>query len=181
MGSFAVAMKNLSTRQLAVAHAVAATIFEADSLHPVPPERLDFTMRELRAYVARAGLQTRAAFRAAFIVVQFAPLFLIGRLHRFTSLSAQAKAVYLRKLEAGPLGLVMVLLKTVLSFVYFEHPDALASTGYDAQGLLGPAWAAGSPSPISKLRVIENPAPAQVAPESEPAPELLPGRVAEGA
>ena len=43
-------------------------------------------------------------------------------------------------------------------------PEALASTGYDAQGLLGPAWEVdGAPA---RLRVIEG------APELEPVASL---------
>lgn len=159
MGSTDIDMKALTSRQLEIARTVAATLFETDASKPLPPERLDFAIEELRDFTARAGIQTRMAFNAAFIVVQLAPLLFLGKLRRFTRLSAIARKRCIQKLESSRLGLVMVLLKTVLSFVYFEHPDALASTGYDAEGLLGPAWAVGGRSPIAKLplRVIDNP------------------------
>lgn len=179
MGSVAVDMKTLTSRQLAVARAIAATLFEADSQHPVPRERLDFVLQELRAYVSRVGLQTRVAFGAAFFVVQHAPFLLLGKIQRFTRLSGDARRRYLEKLEKSRFGLVMVLLKTMLSFMYFEHPDALAGTGYDAQGLLGPAWAAGAASPISRLRVLTNPKNPE--PASAPEPDARPAGVAKGA
>ncbi|AKU89722.1 hypothetical protein AKJ08_0109 [Vulgatibacter incomptus] len=155
---------------------MAATLFEADG--PVPRERLDFAIEELRAYVARVGFQTRLAFDAAFFVMQVAPLFVFGKLRRFTSLSTLARRRCIERLEQSRLGLVVVLLKTMLSMVYFEHPDALAGTGYDAEGLIGPAWAQGSTSPLSKLKlqVIETP----VSDEPEQLPVPAAGRVAGG-
>lgn len=179
MGSIAIEMKTLSSRQLAVARAIAATLFEADATHPVPRERLDFTLQELRAYVSRVGLQTRLAFGFAFFVLQHAPFLLMGKIRRFTKLSGDARRRYLEKLEKSRLGLVVVLVKTVLSFVYFEHPDALAGTGYDAQGLLGPAWAAGATSPISRLRVLVGETTKTDRPE--PSAEPRPATVAKGA
>jgi len=185
MGSTPIDMKTLSSRQLQIAYAVAATLFEADAASPVPKERLEFAMEELRAFAARVGLQTRLAFKAAFVVMQLAPFLMLGKVQRFTRLSMIARRRCLKKLEASRFGLVVVLLKTILSFVYFEHPEALAETGYDAEGLLGPAWAAGTTSPISKLklRVIENPilpAPSEQEPVVAPAPVATPGRAAGG-
>ncbi|HWV37914.1 MAG TPA: hypothetical protein VN033_05500 [Vulgatibacter sp.] len=177
MGSIAIDMKTLTSRQLAVARAIAATLFEADALHPVPRERLDLVLQDLRAYVARVGLQTRLALGAAFFVLQHAPFLLIGKIGRFTRLSGEARRRYLERLERSRFGIVMVLVKTLLCFVYFEHPDALAGTGYDAQGLLGPAWALGAASPISRLRVLEsNPSPSEAS-----ASEARPTTVAKGA
>lgn len=179
MGSSAVDMKTLSSRQLAVARAIAATLFEADALHPVPRERLDFALQELRAYVSKVGLQTRLALGAAFFVLQHAPFLLIGKIRRFTRLSGEARRKYLEKLERSRFGIVMVLVKTLLSFVYFEHPDALAGTGYDAQGLLGPAYAVGAAPPTSRLRVLES--PPNPSPPEEPSSEVRPATVAKGA
>ena len=178
MGSTAIEMKTLSSRQLAVARAIAATLFEADARHPVPRVRLDFVLQELRAYAARVGLQTRLALGAAFFVLQHAPFLLVGKIKRFTRMSGDARRKYLEKLERSRIGIVMVLVKTLLSFMYFEHPDALAGTGYDAQGLLGPAYALGAASPIARMRVLEshpNPNP----PADQP--ELRPASVAKGA
>ena len=147
-------MKTLSPRQLAIVRAVAATLF--DDGGGVPDERIAFTLRGLRAYLERAGLQTRMAFRAALLVVQFAPLLLLGRLHRFVRLAPAERARCLLRLETSRLGLVLVLLKTTLCLHYFEHPEVLARTGYDGQGLIGPAWQVEpAPEPEHKLPLLQ--------------------------
>lgn len=148
-------MRTLSARQLVIFRAVAATIV-AEPGAPVPPDRLDFTVSELRLYAASMGRQTRLAFGLALLVVQLAPLFLIGRLSRFTNLADAGRLRCLERLETSPLGLLLVLLKTMVCFVYYEHPDALASTGYDGVGLLGPAHVEGA-SPLAPLVADENP------------------------
>src|SRR5262245_50579744 len=133
-------MRSLNNRQISVARAVCGGFFD-DGSGSLPPERLDFATKELRRVIGRAGWQTRIAFRFACLVIQFAPLLLLGRLKRFARLDVAARQAVLRRLERSRLGLVVVLLKTTLCMVYFEHPDALSETGYDAQGMLGPAWA----------------------------------------
>lgn len=150
-------MRTLSVRQQVVARAVMAALFD-DGAEGVPKERLDWALVELRSYVARVGLQTRLAFRAAFWVVQLSPLFLRGKLRRFVRLPVADRVELLLKLERSRLGLVVVLLKTICSMLYFEHPDALARTGYDGQGLLGPAWLTDEkpkpPAPSSHLPIL---------------------------
>lgn len=148
-------MRTLSARQLVIFRAVAATIV-AEPGAPVPPERLDFAVSELRLYASSMGGQTRLAFGLALLVVQLAPLFLIGRLSLFTNLPAPGRLSCLERLEAGPLGLLLVLLKTMVCLLYYEHPDALAATGYDAVGLLAPAHVEGA-SPLARLVPDEGP------------------------
>lgn len=130
-------MKTLSTRHLALARAISSALFD-DGEAGVPEERLSWVARELEAQFLSMGTQTRLAFRAAFWVVQFLPLLWGMRLRRFVRLSLPDRIGFLSWLETSRLGLILVLLKTVLGTVYFEHPDALARTGYDGQGLFGP-------------------------------------------
>jgi|SRR5690606_10799504 len=167
-------MSVLSLRQLRIARALTATLFDDGT--GVPPERLDYAMAELVGYAARVGRMTRLALRFALWVMQLAPFLLFGVFRTFTRASVELRERCLRRLEGSRLGLVVVLLKTVLSMIYFEHPDALASTGYDAQGLLGPAWAQGSPPPVVKLQVVHEPAG-----EGLPVPTALSGNALGGA
>lgn len=134
-------MKTLSPRRLAVTRAVLCTLVDYGP-GSVPEDRIAFTLRELRAYLDRVGFQTRIAFRAALLVVQLSPLLLLRSWRRFVRLPPAERARCLVGLERSRLGLVVVLLKTTLCLHWFEHPDALARTGYDGQGLLGPAWIA---------------------------------------
>ncbi len=151
-------MKDLSPRQLAVVRRVMETLFDEGS-GSLPEERVAFVFASLRPWFARAGLQTQMAFRGALLVVQFSPLLFLRRLQRFVRLGAAERARCLVGIERSRrLGLLMVLLKTALGLHYFEHPEMLARTGYDGEGLLGPAWArdGGSPLPAtgSKLQVV---------------------------
>lgn len=166
-------MRVLSFRQLRIARALTATLFDDGS--GVPAERLDYAMTELVGYASRVGRMTKLALSFALWVMQLAPFLLFGIFRRFTGVSAEMRERCLRRLETSRLGLVVVLLKTVLAMIYFEHPDALASTGYDAQGLLGPAWAQGSASPVRKLPVVEASTPDEVA-----LPQVLPRGVMGG-
>lgn len=140
-------MKTLSTRQLALARAISAALFD-DGEAGVPEERLSWVARELKAHFVAMGTQTRLAFRAAFWVVQFLPILWGLKLRRFARLSLADRVRFLSWLETSRFGLILVLLKTVLGTVYFEHPDALARTGYDGLGLLGPTRLLPAVSPV---------------------------------
>lgn len=142
-------MTFLSPRRLAVTRAVLCTMVDhgAGSL---TEERVAFTLRELRAYLDRAGLQTRVAFRGALLVVQLSPLLLLRRVRRFVHQSPDARARCLARLERSRLGLVVVLLKTTLCLHWYEHPEVLARTGYDGEGLLAPAFAEGAAPPVAR-------------------------------
>lgn len=144
-------METLSPRRLAVTRAVLCTLVDAGP-GTVPEDRVAATLRELRAYLARVGLQTRLAFRAALLVVQLSPLLLRQSWRRFVRLSPAERTRCLARLERSRLGLVVVLLKTTLCLHWFEHPEVLARTGYDGQGLLGPAWIVDAPPQAEVVR-----------------------------
>ncbi len=143
-------MASLSPRSLDVAAAVAEALFDRGARGRVPPERLAFLRAELASYARSIGPQTSLALRAALLVAQLAPLALGPRRARLTSLPPDERGHALEALERSRLGLVVVLLKVTLTMLYFEHPAALAETGYDAQGLRGPAFAPGA-SPLLPL------------------------------
>jgi hypothetical protein len=142
-------MTFLSPRRVAVTRAVLCTIVDhgAGSL---TEERIAFTLRELRAYLDHVGLQTRIAFRAALLVVQLSPWLLLRGLRRFVHQAPTERARCLAGLERSRLGLVVVLLKTTLCLHWYEHPEVLARTGYDGEGLLGPAYAEGAAPPVAR-------------------------------
>lgn len=131
-------MKTLSARQIILARSIASALFD-DGAAGVPEDRLAHVARELRAHFLRMGHQTRLAFRASLWMVQLSPILWRVRLRRFVGLSLPDRIRFLTWLETSRFGLVLVLLKTVFGTLYFEHPDALAHSSYDGQGLLGPA------------------------------------------
>lgn len=148
----------LRGRRLLVLRAVLCTLFEPGT-GAAAEARIAATLGEVRAYLERAGLQTRVAFRAALIAVQWAPLLLLRRLRRFVRLAPAERARCLVRFERSPFGLALVLLKTVLCLHWFDRPDVLARTGYDGIGLRGPAWAEGAEPPVARrLPVLSEPA-----------------------
>lgn len=174
-------MKPLSPKQLHIARSMADVLF--DGGEGIPAERLDYAVGELRDYSSRMGWQSRIALGFALWVVSFAPFLLWFQFRRFENLPKDRRLACLIALEQSKLGMLLVVLKTVLSMVYFEHPDALAATGYDGIGLLGPAYVEGS-SPIdgaaapigAKLRVLvsETPSAEEATAEEEAGAALTP-------
>lgn len=135
-------------RRFAVLRAVLQALFDPG---PQAQASIAPTIAEIRAYLARAGLQTRLAFRAALLAVQFSPLLTLGALRRFVGLDAADRARCLARLERSRLGLAVVLLKTVLCLHWFDRPEVLARTGYDGSG---PAWAGGPSVPAPRLPIL---------------------------
>ncbi|MEO7093453.1 MAG: hypothetical protein ABI175_09395, partial [Polyangiales bacterium] len=68
------------------------------------------------------------------VLLELLPLFVVGRLSRCSSLPLATRVLYLQRLEAGPitqLALLVVLWKSVLTIIYFEHPEAAPHLGHD--------------------------------------------------
>lgn len=143
-------MRGLSARQIAVTRAIASALFDCPDEDRGAQERIAWTLGELGQTLRRAGWQTALAFRLALLVVQFAPIFLLGRLRRFVRLALADRCRCLDRLEGSPLRLVLVLLKTTLCLHYFEHPAALERMGYDGFGWGGPAWAPDAEPPVRR-------------------------------
>ncbi len=128
-------MTTLSERSFRVFRELARTLF--DDGQGVVEARLDFMIAELRAMFAATGAASRMAMGLALVVIQWFPLFLIGRPRRFTSLSPALRRRYLERLEKSVLSILYMGLKTFACMTYYEHPDAAAITGFDPA--LGPA------------------------------------------
>ncbi len=141
----------LRSRELEVARAVAATLFHRGARGAVPEERLAFYSRELQAYARSLTTLASLALHAALLGAQLSPLIFGIRAARLTRCSPEERARALHALETGRLGLAMVLLKVTSTLLYFEHPAALAETGFDGIGRQGPAFADGGRSPLEPL------------------------------
>lgn len=123
-------MIGLSHRSLAIGRALAATLFDTGSGTPVPDERLQWLSTELRDYSVRAGARTANGLTIIFLVLQLLPLFVIGKLSRFTRLAPADRTRYLQRVEGSRLLCPLVATtKIVLALLYFEHPDALKEAG----------------------------------------------------
>jgi len=138
---------HLSTRERSTLRQVAAALFRPAG-GVVEAERLDWLVTELPAYARSLTLLSSLALHGALLAARLAPV-LTGRgLRTLDGCDADEREAALHALEAGPLGLSMVLLKVTCTLVYFEHPGALRETGYDAIGRLGPAFPDSGASPI---------------------------------
>jgi hypothetical protein len=108
----------------------------------VPADRLDWTERELDAMLAAAGGRTRLAFGAVMIALELLPALFSGGPSRFSRLAPPARLAYLERIDASGLAILLALPKALLGLTYYEHPDALAETGYDGGCLRGESPAA---------------------------------------
>lgn len=148
---------------LSILRALAATAF--DDGQGVPSERLDWLMREYREFSRSLGAKTRTAFCLAILALQFLPLFVIGVPLPMTWLPGRLRVKYLEKLEAGPLTAIVTATKVPLTMIYFEHPEVMASTGYDGRPLVltGEESASGGlPAAARKARLQTLPALAEL-------------------
>lgn len=123
-------MIGLRPATLAVGRALAATMFDPGTGTPVPEERLAWLSRELDDYALRAGPRTANGLSLIFLALQLLPLFVIGKLSRFTRLALADRTRYLERIERSRLlSPLIATTKIVLALLYFEHPDALKEAG----------------------------------------------------
>jgi hypothetical protein len=114
-----------------------AESFFADDEGPPPSDRLDWALDDLGQMLAHAGTRARLLFRVSVLTMAFlVPLILLGRPARFSSLSAPDRLEALHRAERSPAGLAVFLVRAMTSLVYYEHPDASASIGWDKSCLL---------------------------------------------
>jgi hypothetical protein len=103
----------------------------------IPDARLDWAVNDLASFLLHAGPRTSFLLALATLVVEWLPLFYIGRFSRMSRLRKDLLDRYLAKFDQSRLAILLVLPKALLSFVYYEHPDAIRETGYDGQCLIG--------------------------------------------
>jgi hypothetical protein len=116
-------------------------------------------------FLYRAGKKTRYLFLVALFLLEWlAPLY-SGRLARMSGLPFEVRVRALERLDATPFSLVLALPKAVLCMIYYEHPDALAETGYDGRPLVTTGRLAPF-NPVSGKALSLAPEPASAAKEA---------------
>lgn len=103
----------------------------------LPADRLTWLLTDLESFLGHAGPRTRGLFVLVVAVLEWLPLVVLGRATRLSRLSSTARLEFLERLERGPFAILLALPKAAMSLTYYEHPDALKETGYDAQCLHG--------------------------------------------
>jgi len=119
----------LSARTSRRARAVAEVLFVTGE-GPPPPERLDWLCSELDSFAAQAGSRPRMLIQLCLWVVWWIGPLLAFKLGTFGRLDAAGRTTALEKLEAGPLGLAVVGLKTILCMIWFEHLEVSRRVGF---------------------------------------------------
>jgi hypothetical protein len=115
--------------------AIAAGLFDREI--GVDPNRLDWAIGDLTAFLRAAGPRTSLIFRVALFAVAWMPIFFIGRFGPFSRLSVEDQARYLKKLDRSRVAALLLLPKAIFSLVYFEHPDSLKEIGFDGSCMMG--------------------------------------------
>jgi len=125
----------VAPRVVARAVVVAEALFStADG--PPPEARLAWLALELEDFLARAGARSRFVVGLSlFAVWVLAPLVML----RFTSLARMPVAERARALARleDTFGAPVLAVKALLCVLYYEHPDAALSVGFDGQCLTG--------------------------------------------
>lgn len=120
----------LPPRVRRAARALAEALFLRPS-GPPSPEVLDWLERDLDDFFGHVTLRARLLFRACLAtVVWLAPLVIL-RLPPLSRLPVAERVRALTRFERTPLALAFLGAKALLSIVYYEHPDAAASIGWD--------------------------------------------------
>ncbi len=125
------ARSTLKARQRPLVGALAEAMF-AHSDGP-STERLDTFVAEVDDFVSFASRTLRFGLLLMLEVVRVAPVLVLFRFATFSSLSRDDRVCVLERMERSrliALTLVFAAWKTILSFVFFEHPEELAAAGY---------------------------------------------------
>ncbi|MCB9508031.1 MAG: hypothetical protein H6700_03625 [Myxococcales bacterium] len=125
------------------AYAVAEVLFST-AAGPPPPGRLRWMCSELRAHLDTVRGRSAWVVRASLLLMAWLGPLLVFRPPTLARLDFARRATALERWERSPLGLTLFAVKAMLCIVYFEHPEAAASLGFDGQ-CRGPD--AGPPAP----------------------------------
>ena len=98
---------------------------------PPPAERLDWLMDELDDYLARSGSRAQLVFQSGVTGLQALAPLTIGKLPPLTRLSVPDRVHAIERVEQSPAGLSVLAAKTMLCFLWYEHPDVRRSVGVD--------------------------------------------------
>jgi hypothetical protein len=116
-------------RHLPIVVALAEGFFAHDG--PLEPARLARFAVDVDGAISTASKTLRFGLLAMLDIIEWTPLFVLGKASTFTSLSLEDRARYLTRLERSrlvSLALIFVAWKTLLTMLYFE--DELGLLGY---------------------------------------------------
>jgi len=113
-----------------VVRALAEAMFSPDG--EVSAERLDAFVDEVDAFISPASKTLRFGLRVMLFAIRWSPL-LFFRLRPFDAMTVDERIAHLERLERSKvrqLPLLVVAYKTVLTMLFYEHPDEQRAIGY---------------------------------------------------
>lgn len=125
----------LSPRAMLVIRAIAEALFDDGEGGP-PSDRLTWFEREINDFFASADGLSSLLLQVAPWALELSPLLTLTKPALFTQLSRAERQLCLERMEHSsfpPFGLLYLLCKALICLIYFEHPEALASLGFDGQ------------------------------------------------
>lgn len=125
--------RTFSDRERAVIRPLAEAVFYDESDRDLS-DRFDWLVPEVDRLVSATSWRVRLAYRITLSLLSIAPFLVSLRFCRLSTRPVTERAALLARLDHHPIGVLRLLLvpwKTALAFVYYEHPAALAETGYD--------------------------------------------------
>lgn len=91
----------------------------------------------MEEFTGRAPVWMQLGFILPLLVLQYAPLFVIGKPRTFLGLSDADRLVYLNRFcRRTPFSLIFAPLRAVLGICIYGRPDAMAEIGYTNEGLV---------------------------------------------
>lgn len=111
-----------------VLRALAETLFSPDG--EVPAERMDAFVEDVDRFISPASKTLRFGLVMMLNAINWSPLLFLQP-RTFASLSAEARAKHLERLEASKrLVLLVVAYKTVLTMLFYEDEGEMRGIGY---------------------------------------------------
>jgi hypothetical protein len=127
--------KTFGPGQRRTIHALAEALFtDPEDPDPHADAHLAWVVEDADKLLSHGSTQLRVGMHATLVLLEVLPLFVIGRFARCSSLPREDRVRYLQQLEAAritQLALLVVLWKTLLTIVWFEHPDMAPQLGHD--------------------------------------------------
>jgi len=102
---------------------------EAWTAGPPPASRIAWLVDDLDHFLGTVSGRSQLLFRAALTTVVLTAPKLVLSFRPFHSLSLEDRVQALERLEHSPLGLAVFAVKTLLCFIWYEHPDSEVEAG----------------------------------------------------
>lgn len=125
----------LRPRAIASAMAVAECLF-ASSGGPPPKTRLNWLGRELDDFLERIGADARSSYLLGLFALSVLGPLLSFSLTPLRSMDVERRARALSRVESSFASGLLLAVKAMLCIIYYEHPDAAESIGFDGRCML---------------------------------------------